>query len=116
MGYERHILQILAETGERGISARALVKHVYNLNCTLFGSPDMDTLKRSVRTYLASQLRRKYPLVERTGRWGYYRLNTRGNAEARQLLLEFGSAPTADDTPVEEKPERQEDQSLSLFD
>ena len=116
MSYERQILQILAEVGTRGISARALVKHVYNMNCTLFGTPDMDELKRSVRSYLAGQLRHKYPLVERTGRRGYYRLNTNGSAQARQLLLEFGSEPNAGDTPAEEKPELQQDQSLSLFD
>ena len=116
MSYERQILQILAEVGARGISVRALVKHVYNMNCDLFGGPDKDELKQSVRSYIAGQLRRKYPLVDRTGQWGYYRLNSRGNAQARQLLLEFGSEPNAGDTPAEEKPELQQDQSLSLFD
>lgn len=116
MSYEQQILQILAEVGTRGISVRALVKHVYNMNCNLFGGPDMDELRRFVRNYLASQLRRKYPLLERAGRWGYYRLNANGNDQARQLKLDFDNDLTAGDVLAEEKPECQEDLSLSLFD
>jgi hypothetical protein len=44
-------------------------------------------------------------------RRGYYRLNTRNNADARQLLIEFRQDSSSDEK--EEKPAK--DLSLDLF-
>ena len=111
MTYDRQILQILTEVGERGISVQLLAKHLYNLNCTLFFTPDIEEIRSYVQQYLLKNSKLAQSLIESTGRRGYYRLNTANNANARQLVLEFRE-------PVpEEKEERPAvDLSLSLFD
>ena len=111
MTYDRQILQILTEVGERGISVQLLSKHLFNLNSTLFFSPDLEDIRSYVQQYLLKNSKSPQSLIESTGQRGYYRLNTQNNADARQLLLAFRE-PVA-----EEKEERPVvDLSLSLFD
>lgn len=111
MTYDRQILQILTEVGERGISVQLLAKHLYNLNCTLFSSPDLDEIRSYVQQYLLKNSKSAQSLIESTGRRGYYRLNTENNANARQLMLAFREPMTEE---KEEKPVI--DLSLNLFD
>ncbi|MBP5715219.1 MAG: hypothetical protein J6X07_11045 [Prevotella sp.] len=111
MTYDRQILQILTEVGEKGINIQLLVKHLYNMNSTLFSSPEIEEIRSYVQQYLLKNSKSAQSLIESTGRRGYYRLNTQNNADARQLLLAFRE-PAA-----EEKEERPSvDLSLSLFD
>ena len=111
MTYDRQILQILTEVGERGINVQLLTKHLYNMNSTLFSSPNLEDIRSYVQQYLLKNSKSPQSLIENTGRRGYYRLNTQNNADARQLLLEFR------EPVVEEKEERPSvDLSLSLFD
>jgi len=111
MTYDRQILQILTEVGERGISVQLLAKHLYNLNCTLFSSPNLDEIRNYVQQYLLKNSKSAQSLIESTGRRGYYRLNTENNDSARQLILEFREPVTEE---KEEKPVV--DLSLNLFD
>jgi len=111
MTYDRQILQILTEVGERGISVQLLAKHLYNLNCTLFSSPDLDEIRSYVQQYLLKNSKSAQSLIDSTGRRGYYRLNTENNANARQLMLAFREPMTEE---KEEKPVI--DLSLNLFD
>lgn len=111
MTYDRQILQILTEVGERGISVQLLAKHLYNLNCTLFSSPDLEEIRSYVQQYLLKNSKSAQSLIESTGRRGYYRLNTENNANARQLMLAFREPMTEE---KEEKPVI--DLSLNLFD
>ena len=111
MTYDRQILQILTEVGERGINVQLLTKHLYNMNSTLFSSPNLEDIRSYVQQYLLKNSKSPQSLIESTGRRGYYRLNTRNNADARQLILEFRE-PVAEEK--EEKPAV--DLSLSLFD
>lgn len=113
MTYDRQILQILTDVGERGIGVQQLAKHVYNLNCTLFSQPDLQEVHSYVQQYLLRNSKSSQSLIERTDRRGYYRLNTRNNADARQLMLEFREQKAAAEEPKDEKP--QQDLSLSLF-
>lgn len=113
MTYDKHILQVLSEVGEQGISVQMLAKHVYNLSCTLFAVPDLAEVHRYVQQYLLKNSKSGLSLIERTGRRGYYRLNTVNNADARQLFLEFRHKPEETE-PKDDKP--QPDFSLSLFD
>ena len=111
MTYDRQILQILTEVGEKGINIQLLVKHIYNMNSTLFSSPNLEDIRSYVQQFLLKNSKSAQSLIENTGRRGYYRLNTQNNADARQLLLEFRE-PAAEEK--EEKPTV--DLSLSLFD
>ena len=111
MTYDRQILQILTEVGERGINVQLLAKHLYNMNSTLFSSPDLEDIRSYVQQYLLKNSKSAQSLIESTGRRGYYLLNTQNNDDARQLLLSFRE-PAAEEK--EEKPAV--DLSLSLFD
>lgn len=117
MTYEQQILHILSEVGEQGISVGLLAKHLYNMNCTLFSQPDLQDIHQIVQQYLLKNSKSVQSLIESTGRRGYYRLNTQGSADARQLMLEFREekllAMEMEDTESE-KP--QQDLSLCLFD
>ena len=111
--YEQQILKILSKVGERGIHVALLTKHVYNLNSTLFFQPDLQELHHAVQQYLLRNSKSPQSLVESTGRRGYYRLNTQGSADARQLMLEFRDDQETEETESE-KPLK--DLSLNLFD
>ena len=112
MSYDQQILHILTEVGERGISVASLTKHVYNQNRTFFTSPDYEEVRQYVGQYLLRNSKSAESLIERTGRRGYYRLNTQGSANARQLMLDFREEqqPTDDGQPPASA-----DCSLSLF-
>ena len=116
MVYDQHILHILTEAGERGISIKNICRHVYNMNCTLFIQPDFADIVSYVRQYLQRNSKSTQSLIENTGRRGYYRLNTSGSSDARQLLLEFRDKCDKDDTDEENIPSATQDLSLSLFD
>ena len=110
MTYDQQIQKVLTEAGERGVSVQAIAKHVYNMNCTFFFQPDYEEVKTYVQQYLLRNSKSSQSLVESTGRRGYYRLNTQGSTDARQLVLLFREAQ---EEKTEEKP--QLDLSLDLF-
>lgn len=111
MGYDTQILQLLTEAGMNGVSVQAIAKHVYNMNCTFFSQPDYEEIRSYVQQYLLRYSKSSQSLIESTGRRGYYRLNTEGSADARQLMLQFREA--IENEKEEEKP--QQDLSLDLF-
>ena len=111
MTYDRQILRILTDVGDKGISVQLLAKHVYNQNSTLFFSPDLSEIHAYVQQYLLKNSKSPSSLIESMERRGFYRLNTQNNADARQLVLEF-----REQSPVEEKEEKpQQDLSLDLL-
>ncbi|MBO5579869.1 MAG: hypothetical protein J5952_05560 [Prevotella sp.] len=112
MTYDRQILKVLTEAGEGGVSVQAIAKHVYNMNCTFFSQPDYEDIRSYVQQYLLRNSKSSQSLIESTGRRGYYRLNSEGSADARQLLLQFREELVEE--KEEEKPKQ--DLSLNLFD
>lgn len=109
--YDNHILTILSEAGENGISVQKLAMHVYNLSCTLFNQPDKQEVHRYVQQYLLRNSKSPSSLIESYPRRGYYRLNTAHSSDARQLMLQFseqGEENKDSSTPTH-------DLSLSLF-
>lgn len=108
MTYDQQILKVLTEAGEGGVSVQAIAKHVYNMNCTFFSQPDYEEIRSYVQQYLLRNSKSSQSLIESTGRRGYYRLNSEGSADARQLILQFR------EELVEEKEEEKPKQDLSL--
>ena len=108
-------MQILSRVDERGISVRSLAKHVFNHNHTFFSTPDYRQVHVSVQQFLQRNSKSPQSLIARTGRRGYYRLNTQGNAYARQLVTALRAKPEdgGDEEEKEEKP--RQDFSLDLF-
>jgi hypothetical protein len=113
MTYDQQLLEILTGVGERGISIRSLAMHLYNMNTSLFVQPDYEVLRSYVRQYVSRNSRTPRSLLEGTGRRGYYRLNTGGSADARQLMLHFHEEHQEEG---EEEQPPQQDFSLDLFD
>ena len=111
MTYDRQILKILTDVGDRGISVQLLAKHVYNQNSTLFFSPDLSEIRAYVQQYLLKNSKSAFSLIESMERRGYYRLNTRNNADALQMMLEFREHSSED----EKEEKSQKDLSLDLF-
>ena len=111
MTYDRQILRILTDVGDRGISVQLLAKHVYNLNSTLFYTPDLSEMHTYVQQYLLKNSKSPSSLIESMEQRGYYRLNTKNNADAQQLMLDFKEQSIEEEK--EEKP--QPDLSLDLF-
>ncbi|MBQ9677957.1 MAG: hypothetical protein IJV44_07450 [Prevotella sp.] len=111
MGYDQQILKVLTDAGEGGVSVQAIAKHVYNMNCTFFTQPDYEDIRGYVQQFLLRNSKSSQSLIESTGRRGYYRLNTEGSADARQMMLQFR------DEQIEEKEveKPQQDLSLDLF-
>ncbi len=110
MNYDQQILKVLTDAGDYGVSVQSVVKHVYNMNLTFFSQPDYEDVKSYVQQFLLRNSKSSQSLVERTERRGYYRLNTGGSKDARQLMLQFREAQ---EEKKEEKP--QQDLSLDLF-
>ncbi len=112
MTYDKQILQVLTVAGEQGISVQAITKHIYNMNCTFFHTPDYEEIRTYVQQYLLKNSKSRESLIERTSRRGFYRLNTSGSSDAQQLVLQFREEQQE---PEEEK-KPQQDLSLDLFD
>ena len=110
MSYDQQILSILMEAGERGISVQTIAKHVYNMNCTFFFQPDYEEIRSYVQQYLLRNSKSPQSLIDSTGRRGYYRLNTTGSVDARQMVLQF-----REDHEEKEEEKPQVDLSLDLF-
>jgi len=106
--YDQQILKVLTEAGEYGVSVQAVAKHVYNMNCTFFTQPDYEEIRSYVQQFLLKNSKSNLSLIENTGRRGYYRLNTTGSADARQMMLQFR------EEKIEEKEEEKPQQDLSL--
>ena len=82
------------------------------MNRTFFFQPDFEEIRTYVQQYLLRNSKSQQSLIESTGRRGYYRLNTSGSADARQLMLQF----TDKQEEKEEEKSPVQDLSLSLFD
>jgi len=114
--YDSQILEILTSIGDKGISVQLLAKHIYNKNVSLFYTPNLEEIHAYVQQYLLKNSKSSSSLIEKTGRRGYYRLNTKNNANARQLLIEFQAARQVKEKTEKEEKKPVEDLSLSLFD
>ena len=113
MTYDRQILKILTDVGDKGISVQLLAKHVYNQNSTLFYTPDLSEVRSYVQQYLLKNSKSPSSLIESMDKRGFYRLNTQNNLDARQLMIEFREERQLTEDK-EEKPSQ--DLSLDLFD
>lgn len=111
MDYTKDIIDILLRAPE-GLSARKIVRHVYNAHNTLFESVDFESVKRDVIAELQRRSKSETSLIERGETRGVYRLNLKSQ-ETQQLKLQFDF--TDDNLPPETQTDVTMDLSLSLF-
>lgn len=112
MDYGQDITRILCEAGDDGLPVRKIVRHIYNLHNGLFDSTSYEEINKKVLTFIQKNSKTPNGILEKTGKWGHYRINKDSN-RASQLMLEFDKEY---DTGLPEA-ERKEgkDNSLSLF-
>lgn len=95
---EQQIVELLAKTGDKGLTCKKLAKHIYNANNSLFETVSFEDIYRELQAYLNKKTKTRYSYIEKTGEWGYYRLNEQKLKEALGWIVE-GEC----ETPEEEK-------------
>lgn len=108
MNYDKEILRILTEVGDRGLSVAKVSLHVYNACNSLFTMVSYEDVHRYVAQYLLRNSKNRDSIIEKTER-GIYHLNLK-SAETQQLMLQF-----QDEAPEETVSPQTDDLSLSLF-
>lgn len=114
--YDEQIITILAKAGERGMSVKKVSMQLYNINCTLFSTPDFKDIHRYVQQFLFRNSRLSQSLFSSDSR-GIYKLNP-NSAQAQQLALDFVNIDKEEEEEEEEDKScnSSPDLSLSLFD
>ena len=111
--YDEQIITILARAGERGMSVKKISMQLYNLNCTLFSTPDFDEIHKYVQQFLFRNSRMSQSLFCNEA-WGQYKLNP-CSGRSQQLALNF-QEQHEDEEKEEDTHNQSPDLSLSLFD
>ena len=112
--YDEQIITILAKAGERGMSVKKVSMQLYNINCTLFSTPDFNDIHKYVQQFLFRNSRLSQSLFCNETR-GIYKLNP-NSARAQQLALIFAEQSDNEDDDKAQSRNTSPDLSLSLFD
>ena len=112
--YDEQIITILAKAGEQGMSVKKVSMQLYNINCTLFSTPDFNDIHKYVQQFLFRNSRLSQSLFCNEAR-GIYKLNP-NSARAQQLALIFAEQSDNEDDDEEQSRNTYPDLSLSLFD
>ena len=112
--YDEQIITILAKAGERGMSVKKVSMQLYNINCTLFSTPDFNDIHKYVQQFLFRNSRLSQSLFCHEAR-GIYKLNP-NSTRAQQLALIFAEDSDNEDDDEEQSRNTSPDLSLSLFD
>lgn len=107
MNYDRHILYVLAEAGQAGLSVSKIARHVFNATNGFFSETSYDDVHLYVRHYLQRQVLRKNAFIKRVSH-GIYQLDL-CSGKGKQLVLSFKDITDATQKTTPE------DKSLSLF-
>jgi len=106
--YDREILRILTEVGERGLSVAKISHHVYNSCNSFFAVVSYEDVHRYVSQFLLRNSKNPDSIIRKSERGVYY-INFKSQ-ESNQLMLQF-----CDNIPEPESKKTEEDRSLSLF-
>jgi len=88
MSYEREIMSILLEAGDRGLAVRKIARHVHHEVNSLFEQVAYSDVYNDVRRFIYKESRNSYSFLEHAQERGCYRLN-RHSEKFCQLWLEF---------------------------
>lgn len=111
MDYQRQLVAVLTEAGEKGLPLNKIARHVYNSSCTFFESPSFDKVYADLAQFLSRQSRLADGMVRRTGVRGVYALNDNW-ALFRQMVIDFDGY--ASDDILQQQDSAVEDKSLTL--
>ena len=111
MKYDREILRVLAEAGDRGLTVAKITKHVFNAYNSFFDDVTVEEVYTYTRNFLARHTRHAESVIEHGAGRGIYRIKKDLNP-AQQYMLDFKDDDS--DEPDANLPAA--DLSLSLFD
>ena len=113
--YDEQINTILTKAGVRGMRVKKVSMQIYNINCTLFSTPDFKDIHKYVQQFLFRNSRLSQSLFCSDIR-GIYKLNP-NSARAQQLVLNFADKDNEEEEEeVDDSSKSSSDLSLSLFD
>lgn len=112
MLYEKDVIQILIEAGDKGLSISKIAHHVFNTRNNLFGSINYNTVYNLIYRYIKQNLKRSDSPIVNASEHGKYTINHNQNA-LQQFIVWLDEEDT--NTRDEDKDKIQIDQSLSLF-
>ncbi len=110
--YERQILAILNDAGDKGLKVAKIARHVYNDCNSLFETHSFEEIHMAVLAFLMKNTKTDEPLVEKV-KWGVYRLNKQSK-KVGQLIMQFESDNQT--AQQEEDHSNTVDLTLGLFD
>ena len=110
--YERQILAILNDAGDKGLKVAKIARHVYNDCNSLFETHSFEEIHQTVLAFLMKNTKTEEPLVEKV-KWGVYRLNKQSK-KVGQLIMKFESDNQT--AQQEEDHSNSVDMTLDLFD
>jgi len=108
MNYDKEIIRVLTEAGDKGLQVQKIARHVFNASNSFFNEVNFDDVYHYVQQFLKRNSNNPDSIIEKADAWGCYHLNYRSQ-ETQQLMLQFR------DEPEEELEKTQEDLSLYLF-
>ena len=111
LDYQRLIVAVLSEVGDKGLPLGKIARHVYNSSCTFFERPSYEKVYSELAQYLSRQSRMSDGMVKRVGGRGVYALNADW-VLLRQMVLDFDAATDAGQQ--EHTGDAVEDKSLML--
>lgn len=112
MKYEQDITRVLYEAGNDGLSVKKIARHIFNIHNGLFEQTPYEEVYKDVIAYINKNSKSRNDILEKTGKWGHYRLNPNSQADC-QLLFNFEEHDT--DNNLDKLENKQVDNSLSLF-
>ena len=56
MTYDEQILYLMAKVGDRGLSVNLIAKHLYNLNSSLFFTPNIEDIKNVINNFTKKRM------------------------------------------------------------
>lgn len=108
MQYEKDILLLLIEAGEKGLSVTKITRHIFNTYNSFFLSLNIEDTHQEVQQCLLKMSKRPNSMLGRV-RKGVYCINI-NNQEVRHLQLKFSH-----ECDIKKDEKTQTDFSLNLF-
>lgn len=108
MQYEKDILLLLIEAGEKGLSVSKITRHIFNTYNSFFLSLNIEDTHQEVQQCLLKMSKRPNSMLGRV-RKGVYGINI-NNQEVRHLQLKFSHK-----CDIKKDEKTQTDFSLNLF-
>ena len=95
--YERHIVEILIDAGNRGLRVGQIVRYVFNAANSMFEPADIADVRRYVHNYVRRNSRHSDSILAHGTKRGVYKLNKKSE-KAHAVISQVTGIPYVDTT------------------